>query len=150
MGVAARVEDGHARIVLLDAHDAGRGAEFDSAGLLRAFEQRGVHVGAVNHRIRVAEPRAKRVLDGDGRHLSLVERIHHDEIVDVHRSAARALPDAERVERGKGVGPELDAGADLADLRGLFEHRDLESLSGHGQRGREPADAAARNQNPLR
>ncbi len=132
MGVAARVEDGHARIVLLDARHAGRGAEFDSAGLLRAFEQGGVHVGAMDHRIRVSEARAKRVLDRDRRHLFLVERVHHDEIVDVHGTAACALADAERVERGKGVGPELDAGADLADLRGLFEHRDLESLSGHG------------------
>jgi hypothetical protein len=54
-------------------------------------------------------------------------------------------PTPERVERVPGVGRELDAGADLAELRRLLEHHRAEALAREGERGGEPADAAARD-----
>ena len=54
-----------------------------------------------------------------------------------------ALADAQGIEGREGVGPELDAGADLADLGGLFEHLHCQALPRQRQRRREPADAAA-------
>ena len=41
----------------------------------------------------------------------------------------------------EGVGPQLDAGTDLADLRGLLQHGDLEALANQGQGCRQTANA---------
>src|SRR5205085_10939992 len=67
-------------------------------------------------------------------------------LVGIDRPAARLLSDAQRIERGKRVRPELDAGADLAKLRRLFQHLDRKALAHQGQRGCQAADAAAGDQ----
>ena len=46
----------------------------------------------------------------------------------------------------EGVGAELDASADLADLGRLLEHLDLEALAHQRQRGRQATDAATGHQ----
>ena len=63
------------------------------------------------------------------------------------RHAARGLADAEIIEGMEGVGPELDAGADLAKGCGFFEQNRANTLLREAQRGGETADAAARDQN---
>ena len=52
----------------------------------------------------------------------LVDRVVHHHLVGVDGAGARPLADAERIEGGERVRPELDAGADLAERAGLLEH----------------------------
>src|SRR6185503_6793319 len=61
----------------------------------------------------------------------------------VDGAGAGALADAQRIERRERVGPELDARADLADLRGLLEDLHAEALAREGERRGHAADAAA-------
>jgi hypothetical protein len=44
------------------------------------------------------------------------------------------------MENSRRIGTYLDAGADLAQFRGLFEHLNLEARAPKRQRGREAAD----------
>ena len=74
------------------------------------------------------------------------QRIHQPELIDIDRHAARGLADAEIVEGMEGVGPELDAGADFAERRGLFQQDRADALLRQAERRREAADAAARDQ----
>jgi hypothetical protein len=141
--LARRIDDGDAALVLLDALDAGRGLQLDAGLRLHALEQGQVDVGAMDHRVRVAEALQE---GGAGRDLAdeaLVHGVHHHHALGVHGAAARALADAERVEGGEGVRCQLDAGADLAELRRLLEDPDGEAASRQGQRGRQAADAGA-------
>ena len=56
------------------------------------------------------------------------------------------LGQAEDLEHPEHVRPELDAGADLLELRRLFQHLDRNALARQRQRRRQPADAAANDQ----
>ena len=71
----------------------------------------------------------------------------HHHLVGVDGAAARDLANAQRVEGGKRVRPELDAGADLAELRGLLQHLDRKAPADQGQGGGEAPDATAGHQN---
>src|SRR5205814_3734567 len=51
--------------------------------------------------------------------------------------------DAQPIEAVEGVGAELDAGADLAELSRLLQHQRRDALLGERQRRCEAADAAA-------
>ena len=108
-----------------------------------------MQIAAMHHRIRVAEPRAKRFAQIDMGDLFGRERIHQPELVDIDGHAARGLADAEIVEGMKGVGPELDAGADFAERGGLFQQDRADALLRKAERGGEAADAAARDQHGL-
>ena len=66
--------------------------------------------------IGIAETRAERLAEVDVADLAVGHRIHQAEVIDIDRHAARRLADAEPIEAMEGVGPELDAGADLAQL----------------------------------
>ena len=61
-------------------------------------------------------------------------------------SALIALGQAEHLEHPEHVGPELDAGADLLELRRLLDHLRGDALARQRQRRRQPADAAADDQ----
>jgi len=136
--------------VLLDALDPGRGQELDAAGFLRAFEQRQVHVDAVDHRVGVAEALDEGLAGGNLADLVLVEGVVHHHVVGIDRAAARLVADAQGVEGVEGVGAELDTGADLADLSGLFEDLHPEALAHEGEGGGEAADAAAGDEHGKR
>ena len=56
------------------------------------------------------------------------------------------LQEPEPVQYARGVGRELQAGAELGELRGLLKHPDLVPVAGQGQGGGQPADAAADDQ----
>jgi hypothetical protein len=71
------------------------------------------------------------------------ERIHQPELINIDGHAARRLADAEIIEGVKGVRPELDAGADLAEVRGFLQKDRADALLRQAERGSEPADAAA-------
>jgi hypothetical protein len=66
-------------------------------------------------------------------------------MLDEDRLSLHQVADAERVDGVPGVGRELDAGADLAELARLLEDQAAKAFAGEGERGGEAADAAAGN-----
>jgi hypothetical protein len=147
---AVAVVHRHALLVLLQALHGRGGADLDAVRTLRAFQQRLVHVRAVDHGIRIAEAGAEGLAGGDAADQGLVQRVVHHHLVGVDGSSARLGPDAKRVERGEGVRPQLDAGADLAQHGGLFEHLHAVALARQCQRGGQPTDAAASDEDGKR
>ena len=105
-----------------------------------------MQIAAMHHRIGIAETRAEGIAQIDMADLLGGQRIHQPQLVDIDRHAARGLADAEIVEGVEGVGPELDAGADLAKRRGFFQQDRANALLRQPQRRGEAADAAARDQ----
>ncbi len=150
VALAVLVDGGNARTVLLDVLDARRSLEGDQLRLLHAFQNRGVDVGAVNHRVRVAKALAERRADGKAPDHAGIHRVHHHQFVGEDGAAARVFAHAKRVERGKGVGRQLNAGADFADVFGLLQQRDADAQLAQRQRRRQTADAAADHQHVLR
>ena len=112
----AGVEHGDAGSVLLDALDLGGDHEFDATILLHAFQRAAMHADAVDHRIRVAEATAKRRAHRDAADQGFVKRIEHHPLVGVGGDGTRRLADAQCVEGGEGIRPDLDARADLGRL----------------------------------
>ena len=70
----------------------------------------------------------------------------HHHVVGVDGAGPGLVADAQRIEGVEGVGAELDAGTDLADLGRLLEHLHMETLPRQGEGGGEAADAAAGDQ----
>ena len=106
-------------------------------------QQHAVQVAAMDHGIGIAVARAERLAEIDVADLAVGQRVHQPELVDIDRHLARGLADAQAIEAVEGVGAELDAGADLAELRGLLQHQRRDVLLRQRQRGRQAADAAA-------
>ena len=141
VAAAAGIEDDDAVLVFLEAGDPRRGDHLDPRLRAHALEQRQVDVGAVDDGVRVGEARPERRAGRDLADQRLVDRVHHHHPIGVDGAAARALADAERVEGGERVRRELDAGADLADLRRLLEDDDAKAALRERQRRGEAADA---------
>jgi hypothetical protein len=127
----------------------GGGRDLDVAVALHAFEERQVHVGAMAHGVGIGKAAAESLAYRHRGHFGFVHRIHHHEMVGVHRLRASALADAERVEGRERIGAQLDAGADLADLRRLLEDLHRVAPPRERERGGEPADAAAGDENGM-
>ena len=139
---AALVNSGDAGLALLDALDARGGEELDLTRGLLAFEQRAVYVDAVDDGVRVAEALAEGRAGGDLADQGLVDGVVHDHAVREDGAAAGEVAHAHGVEGVEGVGSELNAGADLADLGRLLQHLDAETLAHQGQRRGQATDAA--------
>src|SRR5579862_5350807 len=103
----------------------------------------------MNDGVRIAEALAKPVAEIDRCDVLAGRGVHEAQLVDIDRDRARRLADAEIVEGVKSIGAELDSGADLAQRRCLLEHGDALSRARQGERRREPANAAAGNQEML-
>jgi len=132
------------RSIILKPRDARARPQLDQLGQrLAAIEERAVNVGAVCHRVRVAEALREALVERDVDHLVTADPVEHQEMLDENRLLLHQPADPERVERVPGVGRDLDAGADLAELRGLLEHHRAEPLARQRERRGEPADAAA-------
>jgi hypothetical protein len=71
--------------------------------------------------------------------------VHHH-LVGVDGAAARLLADPQGVEGPEGVGAELDARTDLAELRRLLEHLDGKALARQRERRGEATDATTGNE----
>src|SRR6187397_2076659 len=74
----------------------------------------------MHDRIGIAEAGAKGIPEIDMGDLFRGQRIHQPELIDIDGHAARGLADAKIIESVKRIGPELDAGTDLAEFRGLL------------------------------
>jgi hypothetical protein len=57
-----------------------------------------------------------------------------------HSEEAQRFLKSESMEDSRSIGTYLDAGTDLAQFRGLFQHLNLEARAPKRQRGREAAD----------
>jgi hypothetical protein len=86
----------------------------------------------------VIERNARDFLAGDG--------IEHDQVVWKHRERADRLDQSKPFEHPEHVRPELNAGPDLLEGGGLFDHLRGNALARQGQRGGQSANAAADDQ----
>jgi hypothetical protein len=105
-----------------------------------------VDVRPVNHRVRIAEALAKALTRRDAGDQRPLERIVHHHLVGVNGPGARRLPNAQSVKGGKCIRTQLDARANLAELRSLFEHLDRESLTHQRERCSQAANTGTCNQ----
>src|SRR5580704_13616234 len=141
---------GHRSGVLVIAGDLALDTQFDQRVIAAGFQEHAVQVAAMHDRVRVAEALAKRVAEIDMGDFFRRKRIHQAELVDIDGHAARGFADAEIVEGVERIRPELDAGADFAERRGLFQQDRTKTFLRQPKRCSKPADAAARDQDrPL-
>ena len=108
-----------------------------------------MQVAAMDDGVGIAETRAKLVAEVDVADLAIGQRVHQPELVDIDRHAARRSANPKMVEAMKGIGPELNTRADLAEAVGLLEDLRGDALLGQGQRRRQSADAAPGDENPI-
>ena len=147
--LAALIDDGDAGVVLLHPLDAGAGLEVHPAGGHRTLEQGGVHIDAMDDRVRVAKALPEGLVGEDAADLRAVDRVVHDHEIGEHRAAAGELAHAQRIQRMEGIGAELHAGADLADLGRLLEDAHAVAAPHEGERRGQSADAATGHQHGL-
>ena len=72
-------------------------------------------------------------------------RVHHPQLLGSDDVALQWLAEPERDQDARGIGRELNAGADLFQALRLLEHGDAKSALGDRQGRGEPADARAGN-----
>ncbi len=106
-----------AGFVLVVARHIGAGPELDQCVAATGLQQHAMQIAAMDHGVGIAEARAERLAEIDMGDLAVGHGVHQAQRVDIDRHAARRFADAQAVEAVEGVGPELDAGADLAQLR---------------------------------
>src|SRR6267143_1298481 len=121
----------------------GAGTQLDRTLLPAAVEQRAVDVGAVRHRVRIAEALREARVERNVDHRLAADAVHHQQVLDEDGFLLHQLADAERIDGVPGVRRELDAGADLAELGRLLEHDDPEVAPRQAERYGEAADTAA-------
>ena len=119
---------GDRRPILIVAHDFAGDAQIDQRAVAAGLQEHAMQIAAMHDRIGIAEARAEIVAEIDMGDLFGGQRIHQPELVDIDGHAARGLADAEIVEGVEGVRPELDAGADLAERRRLFQQDRADAL----------------------
>ena len=136
----------HRRAVLVIINHLAAHAQFDQVVLLASPEEHAVQIAAMHHAIGIAEPRAEGIAQIDMGDLFGRERIHQPQLIDIDGHAACGFADAEIVEGVEGVGSKLNAGADLAEGRGLFQQDRGNALLRETKCGGEAADAPARDQ----
>jgi len=129
--------------------DPRAGAQLDQRLRLAAVEERAVDVGAVRHRVGIAEALGEALVERHVDHRLAARAVHEQQALDEHRLLLHQRADAERVDGVPGVGGELDAGADLAELLRLLQHDGAEALAREGERAGEPAEAAAGDHHGL-
>src|SRR5262249_31259781 len=75
-------------------------------------------------------------------HLAIGQSVDEDQVAGEHCLRLEVLHHPQPVEHAVGIGPLLDAVADLAELRRLFEHLRPYAAPGERERARHPAAAA--------
>ncbi len=103
----------------------------------------------MRHRVGIAKAPGKALVQRNVDDLLAAHPVHHEHAFYENRLLLHQLADAQGIDGMPGVGRELDAGADLAELMRLLQDQYAEILAGEGQRGGEPADAAAGDHDRL-
>ena len=102
-------------------------------------------VGAVDDAVGLGELLPEGVVEGQGGDQFAGHRIPHDQLIRKPGDAVDGLGEAQPLEHPEDVGPELNPGADFAELGRLFEDDAPVALEGQGERRGQAADAAARD-----
>ena len=136
----------HRIAALLEACQAARSFERDLLAPLARLEYFSVQVAPVYDEVTVLVALEELSAERDPRDLPVVEGVDQDQRVGENRVRLERLQHAQAVEHAAHVRPHLDAVADLAELRRLFQHAHPPALAGEGERRRQPADAAAGDQ----
>src|ERR1700730_15107429 len=97
----------------------------------------------MNERVGMMEFLAEGVAQWNARDLLPGHRIHHDQVVGEYCERADRLDYEERLEHPEHIRPELNAGADLLELRRLLDDLRGDTLARQRQRRRKATDAAA-------
>src|SRR5262245_60273373 len=109
----------------------------------QALDQQPVQVGAMDGEVGCAEPRRSHGFERLAKaQMRVIERDRNDVARLAGELAQRRL-DAERTQDLDRVGPQLQAGADLAKLARALVDLDLPALRAQRAGGGEPADARA-------
>jgi len=106
-----------------------------------------MQVAAMDHGVGIAEAGAELVTEVDVGDLAVGDGVHQAEAVDIDRHPASRLAHAEAIEAVEGIGPKLDAGADLAQLGRLLQDQRGDAFLGQRQCGREATDATTSDEN---
>ena len=110
------------------------------------LKQHVMQIGAMDERVGIVELSAERVAERNARDLLAGDGIEHHQIFGKDRERADRLDQAKPLEHPEHVGPELNAGADLLERRGLLDHLRRNTLPRQRQGGGQSADAAADDQ----
>ena len=113
----------------------------------RAGHERVHQIGAVHVQVWKAVRRDGGRAEHGGRNDVAVLPVAHLGAFRHERDVAQALLQPEFEQHANTIRAELDAGADLAEMRRLFEHVHVEPAAPERERGRQPANAAADDQN---
>src|SRR5215468_5387629 len=104
----------------------------------------------MSHRVGILEAAPEALLlQGDADDLFTRQRATHLHGRRPMSIGEHRILEPDLVKRSENIGAELDAGADLPELRGLLQDTDRKALAGERIAGRKPADAAAGNENGL-
>jgi hypothetical protein len=146
---AALQRDRHAGIVEIEIHDAAIIAKLDQIVRAAGIEQRAVDVGAMRHRVRIAETLAEVFTARDVGDLGAGDGVHHQQPLDQQCVFLGGNADTERVKHRKRVGCDLETEANLAEFARLFQHERTEAVARQRQRAGKAADAAACDRNRM-
>src|SRR5512146_1026697 len=113
---------GDALAILVVAQNLAAHAQLDPRIGSATAQKNPVQVAAMNDGIGIAEALAEFLPEVDLGEVLARERVHEAQLVDIDGIRSRRLADAQIVESVKSIGPELNAGADLAKDRRLFQH----------------------------
>src|SRR5262249_21354712 len=144
----ARLQDqGDAGVVLLEVLDAAIGLQRDAVVALTCVDEDGMQIVAVGDGIGLLElfPEARFIERDAGDALAGKGAAHLHGWRPV-RIGEHRLFEAEPFERAEDVGPELDAGADLAEFGRLLQHPHRKTFARERMRRRQAPDTATRNQ----
>ena len=138
---------GDAVVVLLEVLEGAVVLQRDEVVALAGVDEDAVDVVAVGDRVGLLElAHEARVGQRDAGDALARQRATHFHGRRLMGVGEHRVLEPDPVERVEDVGAELDAGADLAELRRLLEHSHRKALARERVRRREPADAAARDQ----
>ena len=126
-----------------EAGDLALHLQRDRRQFATGVEEHLMQVGAVDHAVGLAVGGQRLLADRRAHHQFAAAHVAHHQVGRKVGDAPDRLGQAQVLEQTKHVGPELDAGADLAQGVGLLEHLHGVALSRQHQRDGQAADAAA-------
>src|SRR5262249_13060062 len=138
--------DPHAVLRRVETRDAGAALHDDARHRRAGVDEHAMNVLAMDDDVGMDKAAAKILSGRDVRDLGARERVEHQDVRRDRRFAHHGRRDAEAIEHGKDIRPELDAVADWRELLRLLEHAHRKTLAAERERGREAAEPAAGDQ----
>ncbi len=148
--LAVAQADAHTLRILLERLDLAGGAQADVGHALAGVQEDLVQVGAVDDAVGIAVGGDRRLAEGHADDLFAGAHVVHAQTRRKEGYPGDRIGEAQVIEHLENVGPELDAGADLAEGGRLFQHRHGVTVPGQDIGGGQSADAAAGDENGKR